>query len=831
MRFLEPNFLWLLPLVVALWFWPRAVTGRADLRAFLLRAAALVLVVLALARPVADTSVERGDAVVVLDASGSATAAPVLPEGVRDFVRGARRAALVTIGAVQLGPKDAELFDARLSLARDGSSSPLGAALEAAGGLVPSGVPGAVLLFTDARATRSDFAAGAQALAERGIPTFVSRTSATEPNGLPLSVEPLGTLRVGHTGRVRVRGLGATDSVRLESGDGVLAEAFATSADGRFDAVLEFEPPTAGFVAVRVVAAGGEARATLAVQDPLRVAYLGGRIQGGGEALGQLLGAGFDVRTTPRSDDGSLDEDAAGAVERLLGDAPLVVLDDMPAEALPEGLLEELAERVEQRGTGLVMSGGSAAFGPGGYADTALEAVLPVDFVQREEKRDPSTTLVVIIDTSGSMGGERVQLAKEVARLAIQRLLPHDKVGLVEFYGAKRWAAPIQPASNHIEIERAINRLDAGGGTVILPAIEEAYYGLQNIETRYKHVLVLTDGGVERGAFEPLLRRMADKGMTVSTVLVGGNLHSEFLVDIANWGKGRFYSVPNRFNIPEVLLKQPTSAQLPSYRTGNYAVDARGGSVWWGGERPTDLPDIAGYVESEARPGADVTLQVADTGQPLAASWMWGAGRVGAFMTEPVGTGTEPWSDWPEYGRFMGRFLARCASPDDGPYRFEARRQGHEVVVLATARFEGANANMRPAARTSQDRAFDFVEVGRGIFEARLASDPERELWLGVGHTDAGARMVEDRRLVVPSASVPEVAVDPADQLDLDRLAAATGGGSLATTGLRFGSRTPTGAVRSLAPLLALLAVLLYLVDVLLRRLPRRAASQRASAR
>src|SRR5690606_29298363 len=99
--------------------------------------------------------------------------------------------------------------------------------------------------------------------------------------------------------------------------------------------------------------------------------------------------------------------------------------------------------------------------------------------------------------------------------------------------------------------------LDAGGGTVILPAIEEAFYGLQNVDTRYKHVLVLTDGGVERGAFEPLIRRMADKGMTVSTVLVGGTLHSEFLVDIANWGKGRFYAVPNRFNLPEVLLKQP----------------------------------------------------------------------------------------------------------------------------------------------------------------------------------------------------------------------------------------------------------------------------------
>ena len=125
-----------------------------------------------------------------------------------------------------------------------------------------------------------------------------------------------------------------------------------------------------------------------------------------------------------------------------------------------------------------------SAFGTGGYFETPIASVLPVEMIQKEEKRDPSTTLVVIVDTSGSMSGERVQLAKECARLAIRRLLPHDKVGIVEFYGTKQWAAPIQSAANAIDIQRALNRLDAGGGTVILPAIEEAFYALQNVDRK-----------------------------------------------------------------------------------------------------------------------------------------------------------------------------------------------------------------------------------------------------------------------------------------------------------------------------------------------------------
>jgi len=822
-RFLEPGFLALLPLIAALWFWPRRVRTAADRRAFGLRAAALALLVLAIARPVVGADAERAHAVVVLDGPAARPSAEVF-----DLVDDARRATLVTIGATQLGEDDLERFDAVVRLAPDGARSPLGDALERAAAAVPTGVPGAIVLVTDGRATAPDFGAAVAALAERGVPVFVRALDGAARDGVPIAVEPLGRLRVGHAARVRVRGLGAANGVQLVGPDGVLAEAPATNAeDGRFDALLEFEPPSAGFLEVTAVADGATFDAVLAIDDPLEVLYVGGRVEGGANALGGLLGPGFAVRAAAAPSDGDLVPGGEGEGEgdapfdAVLGDAPLVVLDDVAAQSLPEGLLDALAERVENRGTGLVMSGGSSAFGPGGYADTAIERVMPVEFVQREEKRDPSTTLVVIIDTSGSMGGERVQLAKEVARLSIQRLLPHDKVGIVEFYGAKRWAAPIQPASNHIELERALNRLDAGGGTVILPAIEEAFYGLQNIETRYKHVLVLTDGGVERGAFEPLLRRMADKGMTVSTVLVGGNLHSEFLVDIANWGKGRFYSVPNRFNIPEILLKQPTSAQLPSYRTGSYSVEAQGGSVWWGGERPDAVPPVMGYVETEARPGADVVLRIGETGQPLAASWMWGAGRVGAFATEPVGAGTESWSAWPGYGRFLGRFMARCAAPDPGPFDFGFRRQGHEVVALATARHAGAR-DARPAVRADGRARFDFAELAPGVFEARAVVAPTEALRVeaGVAGPD-GAPTGFLARHAIPSGHAPEGAVDPRAELRTDAVLAATGGGRLGATALRADSLTATRHLTRLAPWLALLALLVHLLDVLLRRLDR----------
>src|SRR5207253_3340070 len=132
----------------------------------------------------------------------------------------------------------------------------------------------------------------------------------------------------------------------------------------------------------------------------------------------------------------------------------------------PENNIRAAADRLRLLGTG-----GPASFRPGGWADSRLASIPPVRMPQEIERQDPSANAVFIIDTSGSMTGPRISLAKEVVRLALRRLQPQDKAGIVEFYGSKRWAAPIQSAANHLDLNRALNRLTAGGGTVIFPAI------------------------------------------------------------------------------------------------------------------------------------------------------------------------------------------------------------------------------------------------------------------------------------------------------------------------------------------------------------------------
>ena len=825
MQFLQPELLVLAVAALLPWVGPLRTRDRTH---GVLRSLALLLVVGALARPVSRAEDATAHRVLLVDRSPSVTlaaddAARALAAAAVEAVGEGEVLSIVEIGGdgrAPLGP----FPGVKASRVAGSEDSPLGRGLEAALRRVPAAAAsGAITVITDGLAT--DDGAGvhwARAVAdaaERGVTVDLRLVDPPADDLRPVSLEPVGGVpRVGEEAELRLTLVGGGQVVRcaLVGPNGELDAVEPVAVDGRAEVRFTFEPEAPGFLdlaaEVTVVDGvdprGGDLRLarTLCVQDPTRLLYLGDRVRGGAGALAELLGPAFSV-----------EEGDAAPTDEALDRADVVVLDDRPASAVPEALQEELVRRVGEGRVGLLAAGGDAAFGPGGYHQQPLEQVLPVEFVQKEEKRDPSTTLVVIIDTSGSMGGNRVQLAKEVARLSIRRLLPHDKVGLVEFYGAKRWAVPIQPASNSIEIERALNRLDAGGGTVILPAIEEAYYGLKNVRTRFKHVLILTDGGVETGAFEPLLRRMAQEGMNISTVLIGSDAHSEFLVSLANWGQGRFYSVPNRFNLPEILLKQPASAKLPAYRPGVVNVRARGGAAWWGDVDPAGTPPLAGYVETRARPGAERVLETEEEGHPVLASWRYGLGRVSALTTEPTGPGTEPWREWDGYGELMARALSRTAADTAAPFAFELVRAPEGALLVAERR--SASADQRPAALRvpaagGPGEALDLRRVAPGRYEAPVRLARSEGLRLVAGTTDSPPRL---RLALDPLAGgARELQVDPARA---ERLAAAL-------SPLAVAGDAGAGPVswRELSPWFAALALLLYLLDIAHRRWPREAA-------
>ena len=570
--FLHPHILWLLVVPLLLFYWEvRGYGGARRPNRFasaVLRLLALGLTILALARPFQNSHETAPQVVAVIDCSPSMDAAAIgdAASGLRDLAdrvgRDSLRLVVFGSNAREVSLEDGIPDAAVLEKFRSGQAgSAIGDALALAAALCPDDGRGEVHLFGDGRETRGDMLGAAAALGRRGLSLTIHETGATDPDpALLLGLRAPSSASAGEAISLdaSVEAKEAMDvkmSVADEQG-AIVAERVVSLQPGIQKIPFLIQPDAPGLRRYVLSLDGLDQKATASVL--VKQTRIGVVESGSGapatEALQSLVGAFAEIKPIPSADL------ANGALDTI----DVLVMADTPAAELPVEVQRKLRTWVENGG-GLLVTGGRNSFGPGGYASSELAAMLPLRFPQKKEVRDPSTALAVIIDTSGSMGGEGVSLAKEVARLALKRLKPHDKAGIVEFYGGKRWAAPMQSAANSIAIQRSLNRLSAGGGTVMLPALEEAYYGMLNVRARTKHIIVLADGGVEEGNFESLLRRMADDGIQVSTVLVGPRAGSSFLAQLAGWGGGQFYSAPSRFQLPEIIAKQPSSSLLDPF--------------------------------------------------------------------------------------------------------------------------------------------------------------------------------------------------------------------------------------------------------------------------
>lgn len=805
--FLFPAAAWLFLALPLLW-WPMRARPRWGQAAW--RAAVLACVIVAMMQPSVVRDAGAGDQVVILDqrdalgSRGQAAARAALARVMATWPGDARRT-LIQLG----GRPGATPYPARILT--DGSMT---TALRAALDAVALGSGGAVTIIGDGRSTDPHW--------QDAVDALVARRIAVNTIALPDGPHPayigdvaIAPARVGELLHldIAVEGDGGTHRIAVFDGGRQVAGSAPFVAEGTTRVALDVPAERAGFVPLGIVLDGRARFDTVAaVQDPMRLLYLGARQQGAAAALQRLLAPAIAVD--------------ARALDAAVDPArwPVVMVDDLPAARLPLAAQQRLTRAVARDGTGLFVSGGMAAFGAGGYANTPLGAALPVTARQQDRQVRPSVAVAVVIDSSGSMQGERLELAKQVARQTVRKLTPNDWVGVVEFYGARQWSVPMHHATDLPEVDRSIARMQAQGASVLFPALQEAFYGLKDLDARYKHILVLSDGGVAEARYQQLLRHIAENRINVSTVAVGGKVDDErSMADWARIGRGRFYSIPDEFSLVELDFKQPQTTPEPAYRSGSVAVRATGAAGWWDGQGIGTPPPLSGFVPVRTRPDAD-TLFATATGDPILASWQVGSGRVSALMTEPVGAGTASWRGWSGYGRWLARALAMTA------------RSRPAMAVTLERRVDRLRITAQRIAPTPDDAVPTIAlldAAGRAV--RRVAGVEPRAPGLFVAELswprDAAARVeVRDGDRVVRAADAAASDLRPVDATSgamavlLADLSRRSGGWHRDDPAAAPGPAQAVAAWRAtdLWRWLALLALLLYLGEVGYRRWPSR---------
>ncbi|MCA9707691.1 MAG: VWA domain-containing protein [Myxococcales bacterium] len=148
--------------------------------------------------------------------------------------------------------------------------------------------------------------------------------------------------------------------------------------------------------------------------------------------------------------------------------------------------------------------------------------------------------LIVLLDTSGSMGGEPLAQAQRIACALIDGLGERDRLELIEFSTApRRFARKPLPATlrTRAKARRWVQQLRASGGTEMRTGIQAALEGLRPEAQR--QIVLVTDGHI--GFEHEVLRELAERlprGSRVHTVGVGSAVNRSLTEAAARAGRG-----------------------------------------------------------------------------------------------------------------------------------------------------------------------------------------------------------------------------------------------------------------------------------------------------
>ena len=157
----------------------------------------------------------------------------------------------------------------------------------------------------------------------------------------------------------------------------------------------------------------------------------------------------------------------------------------------------------------------------------------------------PPREYVFIVDVSGSMSGFPLETAKKLLRELIGGLRPSDKFNVELFSGTSALLAehslPATP-SNIALATRFIDDQKGGGGTELLPALEQAF-SLSKSEGLSRSFLVITDGyiGQDRGAIDLVRNKLSDAN--VFAFGIGSSVNRFLIEGVAKAGAGEPFIV------------------------------------------------------------------------------------------------------------------------------------------------------------------------------------------------------------------------------------------------------------------------------------------------
>ena len=560
----------------------------------------------------------------------------------------------------------------------------------------------------------------------------------------------------------------------------------------------------------------------------------------------------------------------------LLDGKDAALLSDVPAEGISEATSQRLDAFVRDQGHGLIFVAGENTYGKQGYAKSGLERLLPVKFEGRRKRKD--LDLVLLIDRSFSMRGHKMELAKSAALATLDVLDEEHRLAVVAFDSRAHDVVALAKVGNKRRAEEAIGAMSASGKTAIYPALLHAHRLLKDSTAKSKHIILLSDGdtapppgavassspgeeaqetirrvreetirrengrgeapeqeALPRGDFPGIAAELMEANVTLSTVAIGDKPNLDLMEGLAQWGHGRSYVAKTDNEIPGMFVAETRRLLGEAIVEDPFRPVVRGRSQMLAGVEFARAPLLKGFVVAKPKQFADVLLEAKD-GQPLLAETYYGLGKTVAFLSDVKNRWAAHWLSWPGYGQLWAQVVRASVRRDGGGLGWHVTRDAREAVITLTAYGpDGSYRNaLAPKVRVTTSAAPARVVVLRQVAPGKYQL-----------HSPLGASHSAPLRFeLIPSPGLPaqelaragtrslfyfhsdEYRMLPPNIPLLKALSESTGGKLAPEPAEIFAPAGDGGTVAlSLWQYFAAAALLLFLLDIAVRRAPWRLAS------
>lgn len=510
-----------------------------------------------------------------------------------------------------------------------------------------------------------------------------------------------------------------------------------------------------------------------------------------------------------------------------------VIIVNVPAKDFSAAQMEQMQRAVRDLGAGLVFIGGPESYGPGGYYQTPIEEMLPVETRIKDQKRIPQLTIAYLIDRSGSMsmadssGIPFLELGKRSIDLSIDLLQSTDRAAVGTFDATGAWVAPFQNVEDKRMLQQLIATLRPGGGTDILAGMELVERDIVNEPSPRKHIILLTDGGSSPTGLIELTQRLHDEyGVTTSVVALGATSPA-FLRQMTEVGDGNYHQVQDIGQIPNIFAQETVLATRSYIQEGDFALTRSSNSPILNGFDA--LPPLKGYVATTSKPTAQTLLRGPEPyNDPILIQWQYGLGRVVAFTSDAASRWSTEWVGWENYPRFWAQVVNwTITETNQSPLEAQISLlpDGQARVLVDARTQEGAFLNnlALEAAVLAPDNSsipLTLQQIAPGQYEGIFTPSGEGAYFVAVNGQTTEADPLQQVTGWVLSYS-PEYVQSASGRPLLEQIATITGGEDMTLTPenafIHRGELRTAGA--PIAPWLLALAAILLLADIAVRRL------------